>query len=187
MFSNAVRPITLAADHASFEFHEVLLGKTGPIDRLLLACAIADQQTAENVLDDSPDIISTLTADDAAFISDAAWENRIDPVRTMLDMSFNIDAVGMDGGTALERAAVRGWTPLVQLLIDRGASLEIQNKYGGNPLGAAIWGSENWPRIEGDHIGCLFALIAAGSKMPNRLWGGSPEVQELPRENGVVD
>ena len=184
LLSAAARPLTLAADYGGHEYYEFLLTKTSPVVRLLLACAFADKAGVDNVLRESPDVVRTLTADDAAFIVDAAWENRLDAVRTMLDAGFDIDARGMEDGTALERAAVRGWAPLVRLLIERGASLDIRNQYGGVPLGAALWGSENWPRDKGNHPECVEALIDAGSSLPDQLSGG-PEVQEILKKHGV--
>ena len=184
IFGMSARPITIAVDHADPEYLHYLIDQSTPVDRLLIGCAMADRAIVDAALGESPDLLTTLTADDRAFISDAAWDNRIDAIRTMLDAGWEIDARGFEDSTALNRAAVRGWAPLVQLLIDRGASVEAKNVHGGWPLTAAIWGSENWPRATGDHPACVEALVAAGSKMPQALYG-SPEVQEVLKRHGV--
>jgi len=184
IFGMSARPITIAVDHADPEFREYLLAKTSPIDRLLAACAYADRDVAHKILQEYPNLLTSPSTDDLALLSDAAWDNRIDAIRVMLDIGFPIDATGHEKSTALNRAAVRGWADLVRLLIDRGASLEEKNEYGGWPLSAAIWGSENWPRATGNHVACVNALIAAGSQLPKALYG-SPEVQEILKKRGV--
>ena len=180
----SVRPITMAVDYGGSDFLQFLLDRTGHVDRLLLGCAMADRAVVDAVLKEHPGTMDELTADDKAFLSDAAWDNRVDAVRTMLDVGWEIDTLGFESSTALNRAAVRGWAPLVQLLVDRGASLEIPNAFGGWPLSAAGWGSENWPKATGDHAACVEILIAAGSKLPKNLYG-SAEVQAIFKKHGV--
>ncbi len=47
------------------------------------------------------------------------------------------------GQTALHWAVIGGHKDTVELLLDRGASLEAKNAYGGTALGQAEWSAEN--------------------------------------------
>jgi len=180
----SARPLSLAADYAGPDFHRFLLEQGSPEDRLLLGCYLGDGAIIQDVLRESPGLVERLAPSDFTLLCDAAWENRLDAVRLMLDAGFNVDIRGRENATALDRAAVRGWLGLVSLLIERGAALDLVNVHGGWPLTACIWGSENWPRAAGDHAACVEALIGAGSKLPDQLFG-SPEVQEVLKRHGV--
>jgi ankyrin repeat protein len=59
-------------------------------------------------------------------------------VTYLLDQGANIDHQDISGLTALMRAAWNGQAETVQLLINRGAKVYLQDKYGNTALNYAI-------------------------------------------------
>jgi uncharacterized protein len=62
----------------------------------------------------------------------AGWGDR-DAVRILLDAGANINATGEDRDTALHRAVAVEALDVVQMLIDRGASVEMADAFGDTP------------------------------------------------------
>ena len=62
----------------------------------------------------------------------------------MLEVGFPVDARGDDNGTPLDRAAVRGYADIVEVLLAHNPSLEVTNDFDGTPLGGAVWGAGNF-------------------------------------------
>jgi ankyrin repeat protein len=56
---------------------------------------------------------------------------------TAIELGADVNAVTDDGETALHLAAALGLKGIVQLLVDSGARLDVKNKRGLTPLGAA--------------------------------------------------
>ena len=50
----------------------------------------------------------------------------------------NVNAADEDGDTALHRAARMRSNPVVQLLVEKGARLDVKNKFAETPLMAAL-------------------------------------------------
>lgn len=76
----------------------------------------------------------------------------------------------VDGMYGLHWALIGGHTDIVRLLIAKGASLEVRNKYGGTALGAGIWALINsdpvyrWPKDQVvDYFLLLEILLQAGA------------------------
>jgi ankyrin repeat protein len=63
----------------------------------------------------------------------------LEGVTTALALGADVNAVNRAGDTALHTAAAQGFTRVVQLLADSGASLSIKNKAGLTPRGAGYW------------------------------------------------
>jgi hypothetical protein len=73
---------------------------------------------------------------------------------------------------------------IVKLLLSRGASVTVQNVYGGTPLRACVWGSLNFRDRRGDYAATAEALIAAGSEVPETA-AGSDDLKEVLRRHGA--
>ncbi len=58
-------------------------------------------------------------------------------VTYLLELGEDIHAKDDNGETALHGAAYRGFTPVAQLLVDRGAVLDVPNRLGWTPLSVA--------------------------------------------------
>ena len=64
-------------------------------------------------------------------------EDALEAVKVALEFGADVHAVDDKGDTALHGAAWRGSNDIVQLLVDRGARLDVQNKNGFTPLQVA--------------------------------------------------
>ncbi len=61
-------------------------------------------------------------------------EDAVEAVKVALEAGADVNAVGDDGETALHGGAFRGSNEIVQMLVDRGATLDVLNKRGFTPL-----------------------------------------------------
>jgi hypothetical protein len=61
-------------------------------------------------------------------------------------------------------AATTGDVPMIDLLIARGARLDVKHKYDGSPLGTAIYCAANFTSSRGDYPNAVRHLIEAGEK-----------------------
>jgi hypothetical protein len=108
-----------------------------PIDELIDACMRGDRGGVEAVLGRHPGVLDGLREHDRAAICDAAHYGRDAGVALMLELGFPRDATGdlrdrCHGGTALQWALMghprwghpeRRWPEVVEILLDRGASV----------------------------------------------------------------
>jgi ankyrin repeat protein len=179
------RPIALAHAHGHADLVDFLVKRLTDKDRLLFACACGDRTVAEDLVKRKPKLIASLTPDDQGILADAAWNNKIDAVRLMLDLGFDINVSSVHNSTPLDRAALRGFAGIVRLLLERGASRDVRNEFGGTPFRACLWGSENWHDGLGDYPACIEAFLDAGEPVPEKA-SGSPAVAALLRERGAV-
>ena len=58
-------------------------------------------------------------------------------VKYLLELGEDVHAKNKNGETALHGASYRGFAPVTQLLVDRGADLDVPNVLGWTPLGVA--------------------------------------------------
>lgn len=119
-------------------------------------------------------------------------------VEFFIDKGLDLGSQDRNGQTGLHWAAIFGQLETIRLLLDRKASLETRNVYGGTVLGQALWSaihSEHGPAC----VPALEMLIAAGAKIePGMLaWleqqNASPSTKErvfavlrLHRQNDLV-
>jgi ankyrin repeat protein len=61
-------------------------------------------------------------------------EDAVEAIKVALDAGSDVNTINTDGDTALHGAAFRGSNEIVQMLVDRGAQLDIKNKLGFTPL-----------------------------------------------------
>lgn len=162
---NGCSPLFLAAELGRQEIYRLLLEQSAPAQRLMAACLAGDEPTVRTALADTPNLIRSLPPEQMRMIADAAWNHKTEAVRLMLEIGFDIEARGAEDSTALNRAAVRGFADLIELLLKHGASLEAKNAYGGRPLGACLWGAENFRDPDGDYVASVERLIAGGAPL----------------------
>src|SRR5262249_48593155 len=67
-------------------------------------------------------------------------EDAMVAAQLLLDLGADVNATNRNGESALLGAAARGYNPLVQLLVDHGASFDVQDVYGWTPLLTAEFG-----------------------------------------------
>lgn len=183
----SARPLFLASHLRNEAMLDLMLPYSSVEQKFLLACIRADSKTVQNLLKEYQDMIHSLDSEDQSIITDAAWDHRVDAVRLMLDVGFQPDARRNDHSmTALHRAAIRGDREIVQLLVERGASIDIVNEFGGTSLNSCIWGSTNYKDPQGDYAAVAECLIAAGVRLPEQALG-SEAVKSVLMRHGVPE
>jgi len=71
----------------------------------------------------------------------AAWKDRVDVVKLLLEKRVALNCRNHDGQTAMDKAAYWGFTDILQLLVDAGSTVDVHNNNGETPLHrAAMWG-----------------------------------------------
>jgi ankyrin repeat protein len=134
-----------------------------PIDLLIGACARGDRARADEIRRNHPNLAASFTEQDHRSLPALARSGRLESVRIMLDAGFDIEARTDDlDATALLYASTKGDVPMIELLIRRGAKLEVTHKYGGNPLGTAIYCAASFSKADRDYPGAVDRLIDAG-------------------------
>lgn len=89
---------------------------------------------------------------------------RIEGLRAMLDSGVDIASRGEPNATALHFAAFRGWAPIVRLLLERGAPVDVRDSdYNATPLGWGLYGLGENRNPSGDYVETLRSLLAAGA------------------------
>ncbi|MEC0208863.1 ankyrin repeat domain-containing protein [Paenibacillus ehimensis] len=152
--------------------------EAGSIDQFLGACAAADEQRIRAMLEEDPALLSALTADDREMLLEFAERGRADAVRLMLEAGFDKET-SREEGTALHIAAWFGHLDTVRVLLAGGASVSVQNGYGGTPLESAIHGSMHCNGSHPmQHAAVVEALIQAGAVVPAKA-EGSRDVYEI--------
>src|SRR3569833_536287 len=105
-----------------------------PVDYLIGACWREDETAVRALMP------VKLLPRDHGNVATAARSGRLKVVELMLDAGFNIEARSVDlDATALLYAATTGDAPMVELLLRRGAQVNVTHKYGGQPLGSAVY------------------------------------------------
>jgi ankyrin repeat protein len=69
--------------------------------------------------------------------SDAQNRNALDAVKLAAELGTDVNAVGENGWTALHGAAYTGSDAIVQFLVEKGAKLDVLDKFGQTPLSIA--------------------------------------------------
>ena len=109
-------------------------------------------------------------------------------VRALLAAGVPIDSRGEHGGTALHWACWHGMAELVKLLLERGASLTIEDHtFRGTPAGWFGHGVRNCNNPHGDYAEVARLLIAAGATVPVAdLPTSKPDVDAVLRAHGLI-
>jgi ankyrin repeat protein len=135
-------------------------------DEFLAACMRADDAAARAILATSPDVLESLTEEDQCLLIGAASDNRLDAVRTMLALGFDVDFQEPHGGTALHAAAWKGNVEMAQMLIARGAAVNARDaQWHAPPLGFVAHGSEHCRSADAEYCAIADALIDAGAQI----------------------
>jgi ankyrin repeat protein len=147
-----------------------------PVDQFIAACARADEAAVRAILAEQPDFVSTLAMGDRRVMADMAMFNNAEAVRLMLEIGMDVAAPGDHHATPLHWASWHGHKEIVDVLLKYNPPLEaVDGSFGGTPLGWAGHGSVNCEGSQGDYVGIVKSLLAAGAKVPPGF-GGSKEV-----------
>ncbi len=116
-----------------------------PLDDFIAAALGADQVRIGQLRDSRPDLVATARAARPALVVWAAVLGRVDVIRLLTGLGFDVNAKGRTDGvgaseweTVLHHAAGKGELDLVRELIALGADPDIRDtRFGGTPLGWA--------------------------------------------------
>jgi ankyrin repeat protein len=161
-------PHVVAREFGHEDVYQLLMDRSPDAMKLALACEAGDESTVRALLAKSPDLATSLSADEQRRIAYAAQSNNAPAVRLMIDAGWPLDARGELGGTALHYAAWMGNTDIVRDLLEHGAPVEIRgDTYDMTPMGWALHGSEHsWRKDAGDYDAVVQLLLDAGARMP---------------------
>ncbi|MEO5580496.1 MAG: ankyrin repeat domain-containing protein, partial [Gemmatimonadaceae bacterium] len=90
---------------------------------------------------------------------------RIAVAHLLLDRGVNPAATDADRMTGLHWAAAGGEMELMQLLLDHGAPLEVENVWGGTVLNSTLYFAFQQPTPGVDYPAVIRTLIAAGADL----------------------
>ena len=143
---------------------ELLYEKSDAATRLLVDCVLARREQAmQNV-----GLVASLPPEDLELMPRYCWETNtnFDAVKLMLDLGFPVTHTERSHGySALHNAAWSGSAELVELLIARGAPVDLVDPaFHSTPLGYALHDCLYEKRHpEGDFARVVRALLEAGS------------------------
>ncbi len=185
--ARGLTPYELALRYGNQDAIEVLRDKSAkrklsPAMELIAYCAAVDRKGAENLLAKNPGLITSLGELDRRMIAEFAALGKTDAVILMLDLGFDINERGEWAGPVIQQAAWHGHVELVERLIERGADLELLNKYGGTALGATVFATEmlQIPDADTRFIEIAEALLDAGAKLlPHLVTTGNEAMSEF--------
>jgi uncharacterized protein len=110
----------------------------------------------------------------------AIHKNQLAAAKALLNGGAQVDRRGRSGQTALMMAAGYGETPLVELLLDRGADPRAETPDGYNVLAAALAGAATLDRFT---LGsCQASTVSAlkrkdpSLRLPGNLWARAAQV-----------
>jgi len=118
------------------------------LDQLLAACARNDGNAVRSMVQREPGLVRELLAQGGARLAEFTGTWNTDGVRQLLDLGVPVNALYEGDGyfdiapnsTALHVAAWKLRADLVQLLIERGATVDAKDAKGRTPLMLAVKG-----------------------------------------------
>ena len=181
------------------EVYEMLLRHSPPKVRFLDGIARGGEDgeaVARAAIAEDPSLPASLPPDEHALLPMAVFHGRIEVARLMLRLGFDPMARGVDGGTTLHAAAWVGSAEMVDALISRKADVNLPDPtHGSPPLGWAAFGSVMRRHPDGDYVGVIERLAAAGAdvRSPGNRSGksmvvmaeGNPTVQAVLKRLGA--
>jgi ankyrin repeat protein len=165
-FNSYPHQIALLKGHP--ELFDLLWGRSDDTTRLLVSCVLNRRADADAIVARHPGIVASLPAVDLELLPRYCWETNTnyDAVKLMLDVGFPIAHPETSHGySALHNAAWSGTANLVDLLIARGAPVDVVDpRYHATPLGFALHDCLVEKRHpEGEFGRVVKSLIEAGS------------------------
>lgn len=165
-FSGAgMSPHQVALECGHAEIFDYLVEQSPLEARLLALCAAGEAEAAREIVAAHPDIVSELGESDQRQLLHAAWTGKLEVVKLMTSLGFNLHVYDDDALMPLHWAAFHGHDAVVAFLLnaDDEPPLEWLNAYGGTPLTTCFYGSQHTWLSGGDHAACVQLLVDAGS------------------------
>ena len=176
------RPLALAARCGHLAAYELLesLGATAELDEVDAAVLAVARGESVVLPRARPPALGNPETDDYGWIlGQFALLDRTEIVEALLDAGLHVDTRGWSNFTPLDQAAMHGRRATVELLIQRGADLTDRpwGDHGPRPLDCAIWALQCNRAHDGDYVGTVEALAAAGA----------PTFHDPPSADSAVD
>lgn len=136
-------------------------------EKFFEAVLSGERKIALAFLTKNPQLAETFDEGDRLTLNRAAETGNIEAVRILLDAGFDITFKGAHewGSTPLHISAWKGWAEVVDLLLSRGAPIDIlANKPEESPpFGWAAHGSGYCHNLKGDYPRVARSLLSAGA------------------------
>ncbi|MBI4472467.1 MAG: ankyrin repeat domain-containing protein [Acidobacteria bacterium] len=161
--------------------HGASLDSVTPADLFIGACRRVDSNTAWSVLRSNPNLLRSIVAECGEILASAAINNKLEAVKLMAELGFDLAALGDHGASALHHAAWHGYGDMVRLLVEYRAPVNIRDTvYGTSPLAWAAHGSatsKHWQKNDDDYCAIVESLINAGANYETacNTWGVGPD------------
>jgi ankyrin repeat protein len=161
------------------------------VDLLIAACAKADRETMNSMVEEEPELAKELIAKGGTLLAEFAANGNAEGVACLLDLGVNVAAIYEEGdpyfeiarnSTALHFAAWRMRHSVVQLLLQRGSPLNALDGRGRTALALAIRAcvDSHWTRWRS--LESIQMLVEAGASVQDiDIPTGYPEADEVLR------
>lgn len=107
--------------------------KLDPIEAFSAACMSGDRSEVLSLIEQHPELLENSTPHRTQLITDAAGNHRLEAVRLMAELGFDINALGRN--TALHEAAWAGDLEMIELLLELGAdTTTLDRAHQATPL-----------------------------------------------------
>jgi len=176
-----------------FERLGILITLQG-MDRLLAACGRNDSKLVGEIAAAEPALVRDLLSDGGRFLGEFSNSGNTPGVRQLLDLGVRVDALWEGDGyfgiaeksTALHVAAWKMETPILKLLLERGAPVNAKDAKGQSPLSLAVSACVDSYWTEWRSPEPTRALLAAGANIDGVKYpSGYAEVDELLRSSNA--
>ncbi|MFT7462109.1 MAG: ankyrin repeat protein [Pseudohongiellaceae bacterium] len=162
--------------------------ETTDADHLATALWEQELERAQQILAARPELGTSGPPEERRLLADLAAMNRADAVAALLDAGWELDARGLDGGSALHAACWFAAEESAQLLVQRGAPLSMRgDAHDTTPLGWVAHGSvySTDAKAQAPVYGRLAELLlSAGSPLPGP--GDLHDVEQLAQASEAV-
>ena len=160
-------PHQAALEFGRDEIFAHLLGESPPDVELLAHCAAANADAAQRIAAAHPKIVAELEEGDRRQLIHAAWTNKVDSVRLMTALGFDLHISDDDKMIPLHAAAYHGFADVIDALLkaDDDPPLTWLNSYGGTALTTALYGRQHSWRDDGDFPASVKLLVEAGAEV----------------------
>jgi hypothetical protein len=174
----------VAKDFGHEHVFQFLMERSPDEIKLITACWLGDEATMNSLLAAVPNLVTRLRDPDRRQLAHAARNNDLNAVRLMLAIGLPVDACSQHGATPLHWAAFHGNAEMAELILRQNPPLEVKDEdFQSTPLGWAIYGSEHgWQRDTGKYAATVEALLGAGAKPPQEVYGSAEVRQALLRQ-----
>lgn len=149
-------PLMTALAFHYAEAAEALVRRGARIGTIVAAAALGREDLVTSFLEGAED------RDLRMALVWAAMHGRLGVVDLLLRKGVDVAATDQRKFTALHWAAQYGYPQVIELLMEWQAPLEVENEFGGTPLGQVVWTCVH-ERLMPEHLEVIRMLVDAGA------------------------